>query len=63
MTFTWEKYLQEKLIDEETLSIRIKELGRQISQDYRHRDLLLICILKGRGDVSDRPDAPDHYPP
>ncbi|MCB9077970.1 MAG: hypoxanthine phosphoribosyltransferase [Anaerolineaceae bacterium] len=47
MTFTWEKYLQEKLIDEETLSIRIKELGRQISQDYRHRDLLLICILKG----------------
>ncbi|MCB0165158.1 MAG: hypoxanthine phosphoribosyltransferase [Anaerolineae bacterium] len=47
MTFAWEKYLQEKLIDEETLSARIKELGRQISDDYRGRDLLLICILKG----------------
>ena len=47
MTFAWEKYLQEKLIDETTLSARIKELGRQISEDYRDRDLLLICVLKG----------------
>ena len=47
MTFAWEKYLQEKLIDEATLSARIKELGRQISEDYRDRDLLLICVLKG----------------
>lgn len=47
MTFAWEEYLQEKLIDEATLSARIKELGRQISEEYRDRDLLLICILKG----------------
>ncbi|MCB0210496.1 MAG: hypoxanthine phosphoribosyltransferase [Anaerolineae bacterium] len=47
MTFAWEKYIQEKLIDEETLSARIHELGAQISKDYEDRDLLLLCILKG----------------
>jgi len=42
-----ETYLQEKLIDEETLQNRVKELGDQISNDYQGKDLLLICILKG----------------
>ena len=42
-----ETYLQEKLIDEETLQNRIKELGDQISKDYEGKDLLLLCILKG----------------
>ncbi|MCB0194299.1 MAG: hypoxanthine phosphoribosyltransferase [Anaerolineae bacterium] len=47
MTFAWEKYIQEKLIDEDRLSARIQELGAQISKDYQDRDLLLLCILKG----------------
>lgn len=47
MTPAWESYLQEKLIGEEKLQTRIKELGSKISTDYRGKDLLLLCILKG----------------
>ncbi len=47
MTPAWESYLQEKLIGEEKLQTRIKELGGKISTDYRGKDLLLLCILKG----------------
>jgi len=44
----YEKYLQEILIDEETLQKRVAELGAQISADYdENDDLILICILKG----------------
>jgi hypoxanthine phosphoribosyltransferase len=39
--------LAEILIDAETLQKRVKELGAQISADYQHSDLLLICILRG----------------
>ena len=38
---------REILIDEETLQERIKQLGKQISEDYKDQDLTLICILKG----------------
>ena len=37
----------EILIDEETLLRRVDELGAQISEDYRGRDLLLVGVLKG----------------
>lgn len=48
MTLPYEKYLQEVLIDEQTLQARVAELGAQISVDYAEHDrLLLICILKG----------------
>lgn len=47
MDRSWEDYLYEKLIDEDQLQARIKELGAQISADYQGQDLLLICILKG----------------
>lgn len=47
MSEAWEAYLAEKLIDEETLQKRVKELGAQISIDYGDEDLLLLCILKG----------------
>jgi hypoxanthine phosphoribosyltransferase len=39
--------VEEVLIDEDTLQGRIAELGREISDDYRNRDLLLIGVLKG----------------
>lgn len=39
--------LEQILIDETTLNQRIGELGRQISEDYRDRELVLISILKG----------------
>lgn len=47
MTESWEIYLKEKLITEERIQARVKELGQQISAVYRGKDLLLICILKG----------------
>jgi hypoxanthine phosphoribosyltransferase len=37
----------EILIDEETLSARVAELGAEVSADYEGRDLLLIGVLKG----------------
>src|SRR5688572_19908574 len=35
------------LIDEETIAARIAEMGRQITQDYEGRDLILVPVLKG----------------
>ncbi|MEJ2211592.1 MAG: hypoxanthine phosphoribosyltransferase [Anaerolineae bacterium] len=35
------------LVDEDALSQRIAELGRQISTDYQGQDLVLVCVLKG----------------
>jgi hypoxanthine phosphoribosyltransferase len=35
------------LIDEQQIQERVKELGRQIAQDYQGTNLHLICILKG----------------
>ncbi|MEA2368955.1 MAG: hypoxanthine phosphoribosyltransferase [Thermoleophilaceae bacterium] len=37
----------EVLVTEDQLSARIVELGRQISDDYADRDLLLVGVLKG----------------
>jgi hypoxanthine phosphoribosyltransferase len=39
--------LAEILIDADSLQVRVKELGAQISLDYPDGDLLLICILRG----------------
>lgn len=35
------------LFDEETLARRIRELGGQITEDYRGKDVVLLCVLKG----------------
>jgi len=40
-------YLDEVLITEEQLQVRIAELGAEISHDYQGRQLLMICILRG----------------
>ena len=41
--------LKEVLINEETITKRVKELGEQISKDYKDQDrkLLIVGILKG----------------
>jgi hypoxanthine phosphoribosyltransferase len=42
-----EQAVGEILIDEDTLSSRVAELGAEVSGDYQGRDLLLIGVLKG----------------
>lgn len=39
--------IQEVLITREQLEARIKELGAQISEDYKGREIVLVGILKG----------------
>jgi hypoxanthine phosphoribosyltransferase len=43
----YESFLEEILIDEETLQGRIEELGAQVSADYKGKQLMLVCILRG----------------
>ena len=35
------------LIDEETLESKIEELAKRISEDYKDKNPIIICILKG----------------
>ena len=42
-----EQGVGEVLIDEERLQARIRELGRELSEDYAGRELLLVGVLKG----------------
>jgi hypoxanthine phosphoribosyltransferase len=42
-----ERGVGEILIDEDSLQARIRELGAEISADYKGRDLLLVGVLKG----------------
>jgi len=39
--------VDEILITRESIQARTRALGRQISQDYAGKDLLLVCVLKG----------------
>lgn len=39
--------IQEVLLDSETIAARVREMGAQITGDYRGKQLLLVCILKG----------------
>jgi hypoxanthine phosphoribosyltransferase len=44
----YREYLGEVLISEEELQARITELGKQISEDFKKTEnLLLVCILRG----------------
>jgi hypoxanthine phosphoribosyltransferase len=42
-----EEFLEEVLIPENELKARVRELGEEISHDYKNKDLHLICILRG----------------
>jgi hypoxanthine phosphoribosyltransferase len=47
MSVSIKKDIAEILIGTEELQAKVAELGRQISDDYRGRDPLLICLLRG----------------
>lgn len=50
------------LVDEEQITLKVKELGAKITEDYKGKDLLLICVLKGAAifvsDLMKRIDLP-----
>ena len=37
----------ELLLTREQIAARVKEMGRQITEDFRGKDMVAICILKG----------------
>ena len=39
--------IKEILVTEEEITLKVKEMGKQITEDYKDRDLMLIGILKG----------------
>jgi hypoxanthine phosphoribosyltransferase len=43
----YKNFLQEVLIPEDQLQARIRELGAEISADYKGKPLMLACILRG----------------
>lgn len=45
----WDKGIVKKIADEEQIRERVKELGRQITEDYKNddADLIVVGILKG----------------
>ena len=43
----YREVLDEILVSEELLQSRITELGAEISRDYEHESLHLVCILRG----------------
>jgi len=41
------KYIQEVLIDKDTIHEMVKRIGRQISKDYEGKEILMVCVLRG----------------
>ena len=35
------------LLSEEEIQAKVKEMGRQISEDYKDKNLLMVSVLKG----------------
>ncbi|HHW68154.1 MAG: hypoxanthine phosphoribosyltransferase [Epulopiscium sp.] len=54
--------VKEILFTEEEIAVKVKELGQQISEDYRGEDLTVVGILKGSnifmGDLIRKIDIP-----
>jgi len=50
------------LVDEDTLQAKVRELGAKITEDYKGKNLLIVCILKGAvvfvSDLMKRIDLP-----
>lgn len=39
--------IQEVLISKDVLMEKVKELGKRISEDYKGKELVVVCVLKG----------------
>jgi hypoxanthine phosphoribosyltransferase len=43
----YREFIDEVLVDEQTIEKRVAELGLQISRDYAGEELLVVCLLRG----------------
>jgi len=43
----YHEFIDEVLVDEQTIQKRVAELGAQINQDYAGESLLVVCLLRG----------------
>ena len=43
----YREFIDEVLVDTESIEKRVAELGAQISQDYAGEELLIVCMLRG----------------
>ena len=43
----FESKIEKVLVSREEISKKVIELGQQIAKDYKGKDLLVVCILKG----------------
>ncbi len=43
----YREFIDEVLVDEQTIEKRVSELGGQISRDYQNEELLIVCLLRG----------------
>ena len=41
------EFIEQVLVDENTIENRVAELGAQISRDYAGQELLIVCLLRG----------------
>ncbi len=41
------EYIDRILLSEDEIFHRVQQLGRQISDDYKDQELLIVCVLKG----------------
>jgi hypoxanthine phosphoribosyltransferase len=44
---TFKSNIERILLSKEEISKKVKELGNKIAEDYKDKDLLVVCILKG----------------
>lgn len=56
------KDIEKIIISEEDIKTRVEQLGRRITEDFKGKNLLLLCILKGSvvffGDLMRKIDLP-----
>ncbi len=43
----YQAFMDEVLVDEQSIERRVAELGAQISHDYAGEELLIVCLLRG----------------
>ena len=43
----YREFIDEVLVDAESIEKRVAELGAQISRDYAGEELLIVCLLRG----------------